>query len=984
MTDKRKIVSAFLLSIAVLVLIGFYSYRTTYEYKNAADWVNHTEQVIAQAQAIVSDVQDIETAQRGYVITGENKYQEAYKSGLTRVNASYDSLRNMVLDDPARGPLLDSIQKTIATKVEFAQTTMDARQTMGFEAARGFVATGVGENLGRKIKAEINLFVKLENELLTTRLSRASSNYRAALILIIISILSGIIIVLSALYFFLLDYNKRIESEKRVRESEALTKNFLRDMPVGVFILDKNGDAYYNNDKAKEVLGKGVLPDISADMLNSTYSVYQAGTNTLYPTDKLPIIRALKGERGVIVEDLEIVRGDTRTLLRVNSSAVTNLEGNIEYAISVFEDISVLKKAELKIKESEEKFNKAFSVSPVAFAISDTVTGRYIEVNESFVKMSGYSREELLGRTSVEVGLNIDPEMRQKILKIVLEKGYIRNVEQTIRNKAGKPIEILSSVESMEINGRRCSLSINYDITELKDAQRKLQEANVLAQQSVLLKEAFLANMSHEIRTPMNAIIGFTDLLLKRKLGSTEADYIKTIKASGENLLRIINDILDLSKIESGMMAFEEHPVSIKDIFSSLRNMLLHKAVEKRLLLNFECDNNVPEGLAGDPMRLTQIILNLVGNAIKFTERGGVSMHARLLAEEKGTYTLEFVIKDTGIGIPEEKLNYIFERFRQAEAHTTRNYGGTGLGLSIARQLIELQHGTIKVESKVGSGSVFTFTLPFKKTTRPQKGNKENGKSYINPVAMGKLYVLVAEDNPVNVKFVKSLFLEYKIKTDVAENGKKAVEMVRNNTYDLVLMDIEMPEMNGYEATAAIRSELKSEIPIFAMTAHAMAGEKDRCIQLGMNDYISKPIRSDVLFEKMFNIATAKTENKPLAGMKKKLLNLDFLVRSLDGDRTLISETIDVFIEQMPEDLAAINDAVTKADYLAIKGFAHRMKSTVTLLGAADVEALLEQIETTALQEGEMETIVALHKDVVALCIDVMQEIATEKVAYSN
>ena len=220
-----------------------------------------------------------------------------------------------------------------------------------------------------------------------------------------------------------------------------------------------------------------------------------------------------------------------------------------------------------------------------------------------------------------------------------------------------------------------------------------MRAAKQLAEESVILKEAFLANMSHEIRTPMNAIIGFTDLLLRKELPSQEPDYVQTIKRSGENLLRIINDILDVSKIDSGVMEFEEHPISIREVFNSLNIMLAQKAKDKKLELEFGFDANVPDTVLGDPTRLTQIILNLVGNAIKFTKAGGVYVFAKLLKEVRGLYQIEFSIKDTGIGIPSDKLQSVFERFSQAETHTTRNYGGTGLGLSIARQLVTLQGG---------------------------------------------------------------------------------------------------------------------------------------------------------------------------------------------------------------------------------------------------------------------------------------------------
>jgi signal transduction histidine kinase/CheY-like chemotaxis protein len=397
-------------------------------------------------------------------------------------------------------------------------------------------------------------------------------------------------------------------------------------------------------------------------------------------------------------------------------------------------------------------------------------------------------------------------------------------------------------------NTQRAVLNILEDYSEAKEK----------AEESTKLKEAFLANMSHEIRTPMNAIIGFSDLLSKRTLGEQEREYVKTIKSAGENLLTIINDILDISKIEAGMMTFEEHTFSVKEIFKSLNVMLMGKAKEKNLELIFICDENVPDNLLGDPTRLTQIIINLAGNAIKFTQKGGINVFARVIKKnevcfKEGFISVEFSVKDTGIGIPEDKLEHIFERFRQAESHITRKYGGTGLGLSIAKQLVELQDGTLSLKSKFGIGSEFSFCIPYKKSIEILTAQDVTGETF-NMEELSKLNILLVEDNQLNVKLILSLFSESNLKVQVAENGSVGIEKIKENKFDIVLMDMEMPVMNGYEAATLIRNELKSKIPIIAMTAHAMAGERERCLSLGMNDYISKPINANLLFEKMYEL----------------------------------------------------------------------------------------------------------------------------------
>jgi signal transduction histidine kinase len=429
--------------------------------------------------------------------------------------------------------------------------------------------------------------------------------------------------------------------------------------------------------------------------------------------------------------------------------------------------------------------------------------------------------------------------------------------------------EELISEERLDLqNTQKALLNILDDYSEEKhhaeDSQRALlnilddySDAKQKAEEATRLKEAFLANMSHEIRTPMNAIIGFSDILSKRELGAQEKEYVRTIKTAGENLLTIINDILDISKIEAGMMAFEEHIFSVKELFISLNVMLMGKAQEKNLDLVFKFNEDVPENLLGDPTRLTQIIINLAGNAIKFTQEGKVEVDVKMLSNDDETVLLEFTVTDTGIGIPPDKLTHIFERFRQAEAHTTRKYGGTGLGLSIAKQLVELQGGTLSVASEFKQGSVFTFCIPYKKSVKVLHAVNVIEKKY-SMEELSKLNILLVEDNKLNVMLILSLFSEHNLKVEVAENGSVGIEKLNATPFDIILMDMEMPVMNGYEAATIIRREMKNNVPIIAMTAHAMSGERERCLSLGMNDYLSKPINAALLFDKIYELTLAK------------------------------------------------------------------------------------------------------------------------------
>lgn len=486
--------------------------------------------------------------------------------------------------------------------------------------------------------------------------------------------------------------------------------------------------------------------------------------------------------------------------------------------------------------------------------------GLITDLNDALVKITGIEHDELINTYFIDYF--VEPQRTKEIYEELLKKGSISDFPLTLCHKDGRLTEVLCNglVYKSPHENALGAIIIAKDLTEQKRLASELIEAKnnagiaiKKAEESSQLKESFLANMSHEIRTPLNAIIGFADILAKKKLGKKENEHVKTIKSAGENLLTIISDILDISKIEAGIMFFEEKSFSIQDIFQSVEDMLAKKAKEKDLDLLFKIDNNVPDMLLGDPIRLTQILINLTGNAIKFTSKGKVQVGCKLLKKEAETSLIEFSVKDTGIGIPEDKLHFVFERFRQAESHTTRKYGGSGLGLSIAKQLVELQGGILSVKSKLKVGSTFSFAIPYKNTSEAQQEIAPMDNKY-NMKKLSKLKILLVEDNRLNVLLVQSLFSENNLKLQIAENGSVCIEKLKQTDFDIVLMDMEMPVMNGYEAATIIRRDFKRNIPIIAMTAHAMAGEREKCLSLGMNDYISKPINANLLFEKMYKL----------------------------------------------------------------------------------------------------------------------------------
>lgn len=531
------------------------------------------------------------------------------------------------------------------------------------------------------------------------------------------------------------------------------------------------------------------------------------------------------------------------------------LINNKKVLLVVWHDITHRKRAEEVIRRNEAMLAESQQLTHSGSWEADLMTGQNFWSDEAF-RIFGLQPGQAGPQTELFSQM-IHPDdlpaykshIREAInelkpasfhLRIVLPDGRVKFI-----HAIGKPF--------VDASGKVTKLyGAIMDIDDQKKTEQELIKAKEQAEAAAIAKSQFLSTMSHEIRTPMNAVIGFTHLLLQQNPRPEQMEYLNILKFSAENLLVLINDILDFSKIEAGKIEFEEVDFNVLSLLENIRSGILQKANEKGIILKLNVGNDVNTTVVGDPVRLGQILTNLISNAVKFTETGKVTLSAAISAREDERVTIDFRVEDTGIGIPADKFENIFDSFTQATSDTTRKYGGSGLGLTITKRLLELQQSSIHVESEPGKGSVFYFSLNLRVSDK-HLTEQTNGTA-TNHFNLKGTKLLIVEDNHINVLLMKNFMKQWEVQYDLAENGLVALEKVQANDYDLVLMDLQMPEMDGYEATSRIRQlpeEKYKQLPIIALTASAMMDIKDIAFTVGMNDYISKPFSPAELYSKI-------------------------------------------------------------------------------------------------------------------------------------
>ncbi|MBA3680910.1 MAG: PAS domain S-box protein [Bacteroidetes bacterium] len=743
------------------------------------------------------------------------------------------------------------------------------------------------------------------------------------------------------------DITEKIKIQKELKLSEEKYRNIIEHATDIIYKTNNKGFFLFVNPIAERITGyskeelykmsfsKLIRPDFKLKAVKFYLNQVQKRIASTY--FEFPIITK-KGQ--------EIWLGQSVQL----SYAQVNSE---DYELtSMAIDITKQKLFEGLLKKQEEKYRNIITNMNLGL-IEVSTTEEILHVNQGFCAMSGFSQEELIGKKATDIFV------LKENLDLVKEKKKLRSesisdmYQMPVKNKNG---EIrwwtVSGAPNFNDSGEFIgSIGIHFDITDQKKLETDLEAAKIKAELASKAKESFLANMSHEIRTPLNAIIGMIRELGKEKLNTEQKMYVEKSSIASKHLLSIINNVLDISKIEAGELTLEDEHFELEHSVKNILTIMSSRAKEKGIYLRSEFSEDIHQAMIGDPLRIEQVLLNLVGNAVKFTAQGGITVKCSLLNDTVDGQRIQIAVSDTGVGIDEKYLKNIFKKFSQEDKSVSRKYGGTGLGLAITYELIQLMGGVIEVESEKNSGTTFKVITTLKKS----EINKVNDKNESNEtISLNGLKILLVEDNELNRLVAQNTFKYYTCSVDEAVNGLEAIEKLKLNKYDIILMDIQMPEMDGLEATEKIRTELRIDTPIIALTANAFKSEVEKCKSAGMNDYITKPFEEAELLKLISKYTNANFVQGPesidstATSVTLKSYDLNKLKELSRGDKGFIKKMISLFVEQAKISLQQINSAYEVNDLDTMHKIAHKLKPSIDNMDIISLKKEIRELEGLA------------------------------------
>lgn len=772
------------------------------------------------------------------------------------------------------------------------------------------------------------------------------------------------------------DITKRKKTEHELEIQRRFYEDILNNVPADIAVFDKEHRYLFVNPRG--IKDKNLREWIIGKKDEDYLRLIQKPIDSLKHRS-LYFNQVIQTREQITWEEINTQPDGTNTYVLRHLYPVLDQQNEIKLVIGYGVDITDRKKSELALKDNEERYRSIIANMNLGLLEIDK-EGNVIFANKSIIEMVGIDPDKA-------TGINVTSFLPKESLSLLQNHGKDKLNHKNIAFELKVNVKnecrwwLISSAprfnESGEFTG---TIVICLDINEQKQMEAELRAAHEKAEQLAKAKQNFLANMSHEIRTPMNAILGMSNQLAKTQLDETQQFYLKTINTAAENLLVIINDILDLSKIEAGKFRLEEIGFEPQVVFSNTIKMFLHKAEEKGIQLTHSyCDEKVAKVLIGDPVRLQQVLLNLVSNAVKFTDSGFVDIRCEVIEDMPEEQKIKIIVADTGKGMDKSFLDQLFDKFTQEYDTANRKHQGSGLGMSITKELVELMGGKIYVYSEKRKGTTVILEIPFKKGTFEHLPQEE-----VNVFAgdfLKNKKILVADDNEMN-RLIASIILEnYGATIIEAVNGDEAVKQTMEHQPDIILMDIQMPILNGYEATTEIRAR-HFENPIIAVTANAIKGEQEKCIAAGMNDYISKPFKEEELLkiishwiknERQVNIH--KHPEVATAIIPTNGYDLTQLKSIAKGNEQFVRQMLEVFIHQGPETVKLIKQSYENNEMEQVKKLAHKLKPSIDMMGIQAITGDIRTIESKALEMGKHADLWALIEKVDTVIADVVDQL---------
>jgi PAS domain S-box-containing protein len=762
------------------------------------------------------------------------------------------------------------------------------------------------------------------------------------------------------------------QSPWAVRAELNLLSSILDSMGDALVVADQEGRFLFFNEAARKIIGQGPAP-LPIEEWSRHYGLYYPDMVTPYPSDELPLARAIRGETCDRVE-LFVRPSEQAEGVFISVTArpfrvpLDGTGGEIHGGVVVFRDVTAEKRHEQRLSASEEKFRILFDRSPDAIFVED-LDGHILDVNPTGCRLHQMTRQQLVGMNVLDL---VPPEQRQRTAENFarLVRGERSEVVGCAWTSTGDAVPVEVVVSRIQYENRPALLLHVRDITRRREAEEELHQAKLVAEAANEAKSRFLASISHEIRTPLHGIKGMTKLALDSAPSDEVRDRLQTIQTSTEGLQSVINDLLDYSKIEAGALHLVREPFPLRQPVDDVARTLHAEAQRKGLTIHCHMAPDAPAWVVGDPVRLRQVLLNLMGNAVKFTEKGGVTLEVTREGPAGGRAQLRFAVRDTGVGIAQGQARQVFEPFVQGDSSLTREHGGIGLGLSISQKLVEMLGGTLHLQSEIGRGSTFSFVIPVDiPEDQPALPPFQPGEPQPAPAPPPGLRVLVAEDNRVNQKVITSMLEKRGYACVVAGNGQEVLEILeRDPNFDVVLMDVQMPVMDGLSATCRIRkaeAQTGRRLPVIALTAHAMEEHHDQCREAGMDGYLTKPLDTRdldrVLTEVLSGVSWrvdspaeparvnhARGEMHPADD--SILDRAEGLVHT-GGDSALLDHLLRLYVEDLPKLLKEATTALQTADVDWLRRTAHTIKGSSSVVGAVGIQAIALRLENAAKQK---------------------------------